>query len=212
METPCKILILVIFTLTLGEAKDDRDIMIEEIIMELKDGLAATNDKLVATMEELVTTNYKLVATNDKLVATKEDLVATKDELACLTNVTMTTKDELKMLEKEVTIIRDPPNLHMCGSNYEVLSNYNSKTIPYTKMLYSSTNTEGGGLDISSGVFTAPWGGSYTVTWSTSSWTFSGHTGNDIYLYKNSNKVEESRHFSYSNNGDFVYDQGNNYY
>merc|ERR1712083_11804 len=225
METPCKILILVIFTLTLGEAKDDRDNMIEvkEIIMELKDelaatkdGLAATNDKLVATMEELaatkeelaatndklVATNDKLVDTNDKLVATKEEQMATKEEL---TNVTMTMKDELKMLQKEVTILRDSPFLHMCGSHYDLLSG--SKTIPYSKLFYSSTNTEGGGLDITSGVFTSPWGGSYTVTWSTSSWTLSG-SGNDIYLYKNSNKVEESRHYSVNYNGAYVSEQG----
>merc|ERR1712083_995761 len=192
METPCKILILVIFTLTLGEAKDDRDNMIEvkEIIMELKDelaatkdGLAATNDKLVATMEELAATKEELAATNDKLVATNDKLVDTKEEL---TNVTMTMKDELKMLQKEVTILRDSPFLHMCGSHYDLLSG--SKTIPYSKLFYSSTNTEGGGLDITSGVFTSPWGGSYTVTWSTSSWTLSG-SGNDIYLYKNNIRV-----------------------
>ena len=110
------------------------------------------------------------------------------------------------------TIIRDPPYLHMCGSHYETLQDYNFKTINYTNLLYSSTNTEGGGLDITSGFFTAPLGGSYTVTWSTSTETSSGEY-NNIYLYKNSNKVEESRH--YSRNGDpshSVYEQGNNYY
>merc|ERR1712037_969896 len=106
-----------------------------------------------------------------------------------------------------VTILRDPPYLHMCGSHYAALSNYNSMTITFSTLLYSATNTEGGGLDISSGVFTAPVGGSYTVTWSTSSGTDSGHS-NYIYLYKNSNKVEESTHFSYNSNDLYVYEQG----
>ena len=35
----------------------------------------------------------------------------------------------------------------------------------YDKLIYSSTNVEGG-LDISTGQFTSGWPGSYTVTWS----------------------------------------------
>ena len=164
--------------------------------MELKDELAAVKDELASTKNEQL--------------ATKDKLVATTEELAGVTNLTMTTKEELKMLEKEVTILRDPPHLHMCGSHYDKLQNYNSKPITFSTLLYSATNTEGGGLDISSGVFTAPWGGSYTVTWSTSSDTHSG-TYNDIYLYKNSNQVEESRHYSHNGNS-YVQEQGNNYY
>ena len=141
----------------------------------------------------------------DELAAVKDEQLATKEEL-------VTTKDQLKMLEKEVTILRDPPHLHMCGSYNGGLSNYNSSTITFSKLLYSATNTEGGGLDITSGVFTAPWGGSYTVTWSINSVTYGSHT-NFIYLYKNSNKVQES--LLYSHNSDpsyYVNEQGNNYY
>merc|ERR1711874_456858 len=100
--------------------------------MELKDELAVTNDKLVATMEELADTK-------EELAHTKKDLNAA---LTNLTNVTITTKDKLKMLEKEVTILRDPPFLHMCGSNSGSLSGI-WKHITYDKLFYSSTNTEG---------------------------------------------------------------------
>merc|ERR1712083_839132 len=134
-------------------------IEVKEIIMELKDELAATQKELVAVKDELeftkneqLATKDGLSATNDKLVATMEKLLATKEAI-----VTITTKDELKMLEKEVTIIRDPPHLHMCGSHYDSI--YGSNTIiTYSNLFYSSTNTEGGGLDITSGVFTAPLG------------------------------------------------------
>ena len=115
------------------------------------------------------------------------------------------------MLEKEVTILGDPPHLHMCGSYNGGLSNYNSSTITFSKLLYSATNTEGGGLDLMSGVFTAPWGGSYTVTWSIRSYSIS-RNDNIIYLYKNSNQVKESRHDSGNNNDHAVAEQGNNYY
>ena len=62
-----------------------------------------------------------------------------------------------------------------------------------------------------SGVFTAPWGGSYTVTWSIRSYSIS-RNDNIIYLYKNSNQVKESRHDSGNNNDHAVAEQGNNYY
>merc|ERR1711942_547031 len=69
-------------------------------------------------------------------------------------------------------------------------------TIPYTFLLYSSTNTEGGGLDISTGVFTAPHGGSYTVYWDTSAGLDHGEDVR-IYLQKNGENIKESKHLSY---------------
>ena len=134
METPCKILILVIFTLTLVEAKDDRDIREgEEIITEVKEIMMELKEKVARTENELM-------ATKDELSATKDELANTTKELnAALNNPTITTKDDLKMLEKEVTIILQPPHLYICGSHSEALSHYNSK------LFYSATNTEGGG-------------------------------------------------------------------
>ena len=209
METPCKILILVLFTLTLGEgvAKDDRETMTEvkEIIMDLKDELAATKNELVASKEIIMELKEKVARTEVKVIASKDEQMVIKDELA-------NTKNELKMLEKEVAIVREPPpHLHMCGSHYETLENYNFKTITFSNLLYSSTNTEGGGLDISSGVFTSPCSGSYTVTWSTNTGTYNGHY-NTIYLYKNSNQVEESLHYSANSDPSYsISEQGNNY-
>ena len=47
-------------------------------------------------------------------------------------------------LEREVAILKAPPYIHACGSHYEGLSAIDV-TIPYTSLLYSSINTEGGG-------------------------------------------------------------------
>merc|ERR1712013_4564 len=96
---------------------------------------------------------------NERLVRTEAELAITKNELAL-------TKARADELEREVAIVRAPPYIHSCGSHDDVLSG-STGTIPYTSLLYSSTNTEGGGLDISTGVFTAPHGGSYTVYWDT---------------------------------------------
>ena len=88
-----------------------------------------------------------------------------------------------------------------------ILKKYASGTISYTSLLYSSTNQEDGGLDITTGVFTAPWGGSYTVSWDTSAELEHGELV-DIYLNKNGNNIEESRHSSYYGGNDYVSDQG----
>merc|ERR1712083_748764 len=82
-----------------------------------------------------------------------------------------------------------------------------SGTIPYTSLLYSSTNTEGGGLDIITGVFTAPSGGSYTVSWDTTAVLDNGEIVL-IYLQKNGEEIEESRHNSYYTGSNRVVEQG----
>ena len=103
--------------------------------------------------------------------------------------------------------MKAPPYIHSCGSNSDGLPS-SIGTIPYTSLLYSSTNQEVGGLDISTGVFTAPHGGSYTVYWDISA---SLNSGNFvvIYLQKNGESIEESRHYSeYNGPSGNVYDQG----
>ena len=65
-----------------------------------------------------------------------------------------------------------------------------------------------GGLDISTGVFTAPHGGSYTVSWDTSAYLDSGEIVY-IYLEKNEMTIQESEHHSrYTGPSGVVYDQG----
>merc|ERR1719477_138103 len=150
-----KIFIMVLITLTMGQAKDDLDSM-KEMMAEMRKEMMA-------------------------------ELASTKDELAM-------TKAKTDVLEREVAILKAPPYIHSCGSHSNSLSG-SSMTIPYTSLLYSSTNTEGGGLDISTGVFTAPHGGSYTVYWETSAGVDSEEYV-QIYLQKNGETIQESRHYS----------------
>merc|ERR1712179_489874 len=162
--------------------------------------------------------NERLAKTEAELVLTKDELAATKDALAKAvidqTEAYTITKEALMSktdeLEREVAILKAPPYIHACGSHGSFLSG-SSGTITYTSLLYSSTNTEGGGLDITTGVFTAPWGGSYTVSWDASAEL---HHGEEVYiiLHKNGEYIKESYHHSYYGGNNFAYDQGKSYY
>merc|ERR1719317_1251340 len=156
--------------------------------------LAKTEDELTAAKNDLAITKDDLAITKDDLAITKDELAITKDDLAITKADNAITKAKTDELEREVAIVRAPPYIHSCGSHYDVLS-ASSGTIPYTSLLYSATNTEGGGLDISTGIFTAPHGGSYTVYWDTSAGLDHGRSVR-IYLQKNGENIEESYHRS----------------
>merc|ERR1719369_456908 len=212
-----KILIMVLITLTMGQAKEDLDIM-KEMMAEMKIEMKIEmNERLSVTEAKLAKTEAELAATKDELAVTKDDLAATKDALtkavsdqaenhAITKDEIAITKDDLAItkealmyktddLEREVAILKAPPYIHACGSHYDVIS-ASSGTISYTSLLYSSTNQEGGGLDISSGVFTAPHGGSYTVSWDAQA-RLNRWEGVYIYLQINGVTMEESLHNSY---------------
>merc|ERR1712037_909589 len=139
---------------------------------------------------------------NEKLARTEEDLAVTLTDLA-------STKTALMEPELEVTRVKEPPFIHACGS-YSGWLTIVSSTIPYSSLLYSSTNMPGvGGLDTETGVFTAPHPGSYTATWSTYATDDAGDLPVLIYLYKNGQRIQESRHVSsYSGPSGLVADQG----
>merc|ERR1712083_377867 len=132
METPSKILFLVLFTLTMGEpAKDDIEIM-KEMMLEMK-------------IEMRLEMNEKLGRTEEDLAVALTDLATTKEDLA-------TTKTALMELELEVNRVKEAPFFHACG--YQRETSIKSGTIPYSSLLYSSTNMPGvGGLDTETGVF-----------------------------------------------------------
>merc|ERR1712045_826884 len=105
--------------------------------------------------------------------------------------------------------MRNPPYMHACGAYPHYLS-IETGTIPYEKLLYSSTNTEGGGLDIASGVFTSSWPGSYTVTWSLMAGNDAGETHTSIFLQQNGHiTILESEHYTdYTGPSGVVQEQG----
>merc|ERR1719317_1500428 len=198
--------------------------MKKEMMAEMNERLSLAEGKLAKTEDQLAATKDDFAVTKDELAAAKDDLAATKDAMAkAMTEqaealTCFVTKDDLEstkdalmsktdVLEREVAILTAPPFIHACGSRSNWLHG-NYMAIPYTSLLYSSTNTEGGGLDITTGVFTAPHGGSYTVYWDTSSVLKSGEYV-QIYLQKNGETIHESLHYSqYNGPSGYVYDQG----
>merc|ERR1719320_231702 len=196
---------MVIITITVGQAKEDLEIMKDMMsemnlrLVRTEAELIVTKDALMSSIDELDTMkemkmemNERLSLAEQKFAKTESELAATKDDLAIAKADHAITKEKTDELVREVANFRAPPYIHACGSNTNFLS-FQSHTIPYTSLLYSSTNTEGGGLDITTGVFTAPWGGSYTVYWDTNINVYSGQTV-VIYLQKNGDTIEESRH------------------
>ena len=202
------ILIIILVTISIGSTKEDTEIirqmmmemklmMMSELRMELK------TEMKMSMMEEmsvqLLLYREKLEKTANELKATKEDLnnvlselTKTKNDLA-VTKYNLTT--QVEELGMDITNLRYPPYLHSCGSHFEGLS-IKAKTIPYTSLLYSSTNTMGGGLDIETGIFTSPHPGSYTVTWSLVSQNDRWDYPVIIFLFKNGKRIEEAQHYS----------------
>merc|ERR550532_182844 len=127
------IVFMVLITLTMGQAKEDWDIMKEmmaEMKMEMKmemnerlslaEGkLAKTGDELAAIKDDLAVTQDKLAMANDEIAATKEDLAITKDDLAVTKEALMSKTDEV---EREVAILKAPPFIQACGSRSGYLS------------------------------------------------------------------------------------------
>ena len=231
-----QVLILLIF-LSISEQNENLDM--KKMMMELNERVLLTEEKMTKTETILASTKNELDKALIELATTKSDLnialekLASKEEIAtALSNMTIalndlanTTREDLERLNKDllsyhseqitkvnelnqkISFLKDPPFFHTCG--YQGSTYINSKTISYSTLLYSSTNTEVGGLDIETGVFTSPHPGSYTASWSLQAHDYAGDSV-DIYLYRNSERVEESRLYSdYSGPSGTVYDQGN---
>jgi hypothetical protein len=196
------ILVVIIMLVARGEAKEDMENIVKEMQMQMNVGFercVLTEEKLLELKTENVQLKERMKITEEALINTKEDLANTKEDLL--------TKDQ--ELEMDVSFLKEPPFFHACG--YKDYTYITGQTIPYSSLLYSSTNTEGGDLDISTGIFSSPYPGSYTVTWSLEAVDDAGDSAVVIYLRKNGQKIDESRTYSYyTGSSGRVSDQGKN--
>ena len=141
----------------------------------------------------------------------------------------MTMSETLDLLTLEtnehktsINVLRDTPIIYYCGYRKAWSSH---STIEYSSLFYSRSNQPTGGLDITTGVFTSPFPGTYRVTWSLFAENYAGEyrlqgivsvylilVGNsaEIYLYKNSERIDESLYWYNSAvyEDSFVRDQG----
>merc|ERR1712242_56686 len=97
-------------------------------------------------------------------------------------------------LRGNLTTIQNLPYINVCG--YQRETDITSWNIIYDKLLLSSTNTVGGGLDISTGIFTAPTPGDYHVSWDLRSSNNNGDEWVEIYLHHNKQRISASKHSS----------------
>ena len=137
---------------------------------------------------------------NERLAMTEAQLDMTKDDLKAYKEITHD-------LQKQVLIL-NPPWTFACGSHYAGIM-ATSMAISYSKLLYSSSNVEGAGLDISSGVFSAGYPGTYTASLSLQARDDTGDGFMDIYLRKNAKTIDESPHRSiYTGSEGYLEDNG----
>merc|ERR1711892_1055391 len=114
--------------------------------------------------------------------------------------VTSLTEDMNSMMSMEhetsIKVTRDAPEVFYCGFQYGFQYGVSSPSnITYDSMFYSRTNQPTGGLDLATGVFTSPFPGTYTVTYSL--YAYNEQDGYVIiYLYKNEVEIDESQHYS----------------
>merc|ERR1719495_1625322 len=89
METWSKIFIMVYITISIGQAKEDFEIL-KEMMVEMK-------------MEMRVELNERLVVSEAKLLKTEKELASTKDDLAEALTELATIKHDLETAKNKVT-------------------------------------------------------------------------------------------------------------
>merc|ERR1719427_26721 len=120
--------------------------------------------------------------------------VTEQPEINTTTPPSISSDEKLNALEKIVAEMKerletDPPYIFVCAYH---ASSFDLKEGPvtYGETTYTSTNLETGGLNISTGVFTAGHPGIYSVSWSMVNYNRGGQ--DFVYLYKNNGMARGS--------------------
>merc|ERR1711935_885582 len=103
---------------------------------------------------------------------------------------------------------RDPPSIFYCG--YKYVTSATRSVITFERLSYSRSNQPTGGLDPETGIFTSPYPGTYSISWSLYASDTAGDHTVRIHLHKNGASVgDESLHYSdYTGASGYVGDQG----
>merc|ERR1711872_666510 len=117
-------------------------------------------------------------------------------------------KQEMSKISQTVEkVTAEAPAAYHCG--YRELTSTASNPIYFDSMFYSRTNQPSGGLEISSGLYTAPFPGTYKATYSLYANEGTGQKSLHLHLRKNGEKIEESQHLSlYAGTAGEIDDQG----
>merc|ERR1711936_422595 len=193
MQKIVSIFLIILVTKTKAEFKEDLEDVVKNIMLdvgEIRYELNRTKEELKAKDDSIHKLQIEMKIKDDQL---EKDLKAKEESIRKLEKKIQEKTDQL---ERDMSLLSDPPHTFTCSSHYTTLT-ISSQRIPYTSLLYSSTNVDGAYMDTGAGVFTAGMGGTYTVTWSLAAWDGAGDTSVDVYLRRNKETIVESHHGSY---------------
>jgi len=162
---------------------------------------------LTATQENFTRVDTDVEENRNEIAGNKNKISAV--EGTSLTNKNGIADNQNKISALEGNVTRHDKGVYYCGYQDNTWSK--GATITYQSLVtsYHSSGVGSGGLDTSTGVFTAPLQGVYTVTWSLYADNDDWDPAVQIYLYKNGNRMDESYHRSYyTGPSGQVWDQG----
>merc|ERR1712243_289505 len=102
---------------------------------------------------------------------------------------------KIERLENNISLVRDPPEVFYCAHRTSEIT-YTKSVIDFQDLFYARSNQPTGGFDLSTGEFTAPYPGTYIVTWSLQTYISAGEHWVWIYLSKNGENIVETLHWS----------------
>jgi hypothetical protein len=188
-----------------GAQRKKLELVVEEVQQEMEELKSELKDAKKVNVEQCISQVGK------ELGISKHEFEMIKDELNIIKEHQMVMNQNLefiKQLESDVSLIKDPPFTLACGY-YDGTFSKNAQTIPYTKLLYYSSNVEGASMDTDTGVFVAGHPRSYTVTWTGIATNDAGDYWVMIYLRKNGLDISESYYGShYTGPSGLALDQG----
>merc|ERR1711971_120441 len=108
----------------------------------------------MARMEENMDQMKNELKTRDQRISLLEEALGSKEELEL--------EEEITVLRETVDQIRNEPYAFQCASSN--ISHESDTTITYDNLLYSSMFNVEGGFDITTGIFTAGYSGTWRIT------------------------------------------------
>jgi len=168
---------------------------IKTILQELRDNDARQEEKISQQNSEIEMLKKEILANQESITGMELKIKELQEEKFDATEkqtMPMKSENASARLATRGQRVRDPPEVYYCG--YQA-GRSSHGPITYDSLFYDRNNQGTGGLSISSGTFTAPYPGTYQVTWSLYAGLFPGQ-GVLVYLYRGSQRVEESFHSS----------------
>lgn len=187
----CHLIITLLLLVNLGEGTEDcREIVLEEMeglkntvsdLIESLSTLQANHSSLQASHSTLKASHSTLQENHSTLLAnlstTIEEITNENSYLKANVSTLQTThatqhliieeqQTRIEEIEKENSFLKDPPVAFSCSYRSETRAT--SSPVTYDSLYYSRTNalTEEGGMDLNSGLYTSPYPGTYTITYS----------------------------------------------